>query len=154
MRADKAVNPTLKNPCDIICYAGTSFIIFEFFLLTLLSFSFFLFPVASFLQSTTIGRTGWNVTDAGGTTYRSRPPRAGGRGGGVCVPLFFVLYSHLLFFSLFFFRLFLFFVMINKRRLGVGPDRTDEVGDRNTRGTRLWGEATGTCHIIFLFSRR
>ena len=41
-----------------------------------------------------------------------------------------------------------FFVVINNRQFGVRPDRTDEVGDRNGRGTRR-GEITGMCHIIF-----
>ena len=50
---------------------GTSFIIFKLFLL---SFSFFFFSVASFLQSTMIGEAGWSVANAGGITYRLCPP--------------------------------------------------------------------------------
>ena len=50
---------------------GTSFIILKLFLL---SFSFFFFPIASFLQSTPIGEAGWGVSNADGTTYCSYPP--------------------------------------------------------------------------------
>ena len=45
--------------------------------------------------------------------------------------LFFVLYSPLLFISLFLFSDYLFFTKINKRRAGLGPDRTDVIDNRN-----------------------
>ena len=81
---------------------GTSSITFKFFLL---SFSFF-FLVAFFLQSTTIGRAGWSVTNGIGVTYRSCPPWEVVLGGPVL--LFFVLYVPLLFFSRFLFSDYLF----------------------------------------------
>ena len=74
---------------------GTSFVIFKFFLL---SFSFFFFPVASFLQSTAIGGARWGVTNAGGMAYRSCPHQEVEGGGRVCVR-YFLCYILLFFFS-------------------------------------------------------
>ena len=70
----------------------------------------------------------------------------------VCVPVFLssiFLFASSLLLTVLTIQLFLFFAMINNRQFGVGPDMTDEVGDRNAHGTRRGGEATGTCHIIF-----
>ena len=53
--------------------------------------------------------------------------------------IFCPLFSSSLHLTVLTIRLFLFFMMINKRQLGVGPDETDEVGERNARGTRRRG---------------
>ena len=98
--------------------AGANGYVFCHFLIlsTLLSFSFFFFPVVSFSTEYNDRRGGWGVTDAVETTYRSRPPWEVG-GQRVRVLLFFVLYSPLLFFSLFLFSDYLFFAkIINRRR--------------------------------------
>ena len=103
---------------------GTSFVISKLFLLPSSSHSFFS-PVTSFLQSTTIGGAGWGVSDAGGTTYCSRPPREFGGGNG-CVFRYFLssilLDSSSLHLTVFIIRLFLFFVRNNKGR--TGPTRS------------------------------
>ena len=72
----------------------------------------------------------------------------------VCVPLFLVLYSPRLLFSssrCSYYPIISFFVMIDNRRFGVGPDRTDEVGDGNARKTRQGG-GNGYVSCDFLFS--
>ena len=68
----------------------------------------------------------------------------------MCSVIFCLIFSSSLHLTVLIIRLFLFFVMINSRQSGVGTDRTDEVGDRNSRGTRWGGGATGTCHVIFV----
>ena len=83
-----------------------------------------------FLQSTTTGRVGQGMTNAGRTTYRLHLPREV-RGARVHVPLFFVLYSPLLFSYCSYFPIISFFAKINNRRAGVGPDRTNAVGNIN-----------------------
>ena len=124
---------------------GTSFI---FFLIvsTFLSFSFFFFPVASFLQSTAIGGAGRGVTDAGGTTYCLRPPQEVGGGNGYVFRYFFI-YSPLLLFSssyCSYYPIISFFALINNRKFGVGSN----AGWRNN-GVRL---LFFFCSPLFFFS--
>ena len=70
------------------------------------------------------------MTNAGGRTYRSRLPREV-RGARVHDPLFLVLYSPLFFSHCSYFLTISFFAKINNRRAGVGPDRTNAVGNIN-----------------------
>ena len=86
---------------------GTSSIIFKFFLLSSPSHSSSL-RLPLFLQSTTIGGAGLGVTDAGGTTYCSRPPREVGGATGTCSVIFCSLFSSSLLLTVLIFRLSLF----------------------------------------------
>ena len=60
---------------------------------TLLYFSFFLLPVASFLRSTTIGGAGLGVTDAGGQRIVRALLEKSGEGTGICSVIFRLLFS-------------------------------------------------------------
>ena len=74
-----------------------------------------------------------------------------GKETGMCSVIFCPLFSSspLPFISLLLLSDF-FFVTINNRQFGVGPDRTDKVGDRNARGTRRErGNGYVSCYFLF-----
>ena len=95
-----------------------------------------------------MGGAGWDVTDAGGTAYRSRPPQQVGGGNGY---VFRYVVSSILPFSssrFSYYWVIYFFVMIEPRQFGMGPDRTDTVGDRHAG--QDGGETTGAYDVIFV----
>ena len=110
--------------------AGASgYVLYHFKILSTL-FSFFFFPVVSFLQGTTTGGAEWGVSDAGKTTYCLHPPREIEGATGMYLAICRSLFSSSPLLAVFIFHCLFFLRRLSPGGLGWGAGRDRGAGGR------------------------